>query len=232
MGGKEAPVCNPTYKRLIAIGRTDAVMNTNLLFIVSIASYAEQTHAYLRPWDSPAHTWHHCAVRRVLLHSNCHFTYIPTSSRGDRFVIGVRFVTMFWERKSASLSLVRVWELRKRQWPSPSQAGAGAPCWILTHDMRAAAALSVPNCVLNVPNNRGYFYFYECHEFYFSYIGRIQLQHMRHETDETLSKSLVFNSDLRKNKRKSEQVPRGQFRAQLEANRGEMMQWVQMLIVT
>ena len=60
-----------------------------------------------------------------------------------------------------------------------SQAGAGAPWRLLTHDMRAAAALSVPNCVLNVPNNRGYFYFYECHEFYFSYIGRIQLQHMR-----------------------------------------------------
>ena len=51
-------------------------------------------------------------------------------------------------------------------------------------------------------------------------------------THETSWKSLVLNLYLRKNKWKSEQVPRGQFRAQLEANRGEMMQGVQMLIVT
>ena len=70
--------------------------------------------------------------------------------------------------------------MRKRQWPSPSEAGAGPPWRSLTHDMRAAASLSVTNCVLNVPINRGYFYFYECHELYFSYIGRIKLQRMRH----------------------------------------------------
>ena len=39
----------------------------------------------------------HCAMRRVLLHSTGHFTYIPTSSRGERFVIGVCFVQMFGE---------------------------------------------------------------------------------------------------------------------------------------